>query len=247
MTATRHSGRILLVLTSLTLAACGATATPSGVPSVSLSPAPSSAAVARLAPSVLPAASPSATPAPVVPSPSVEPSAEPSEQPTAEPKIDPGTAGPGCGTGQLGFTAHRTELPQDLHFGGATIEFTTAGIGLRNGTFQADDAIPGGLGLTPDELAVRVDPGTHIILRGAGMTITTLSAGAVPWSTVNFAEGLGSSGATPTALAARLRSDGSVSVSAPTAAGDFMVAFGLGWQTDCLNGDGVAYGRIKVN
>jgi hypothetical protein len=158
-----------------------------------------------------------------------------------------GTAGPGCGTGQLGFFTHRDELPDTIHFGGATIELTTALIGLRNGSYTADDAIPAGIGLSPTELAVRVDPGTHVILRGDGMVLTGVSPTVVPWDTVDFVDGLGSSSASPTELTRRLRPDGSISVSAPSAPGDYMIEFGLRWHTTCLVGDGVAYSRIKVN
>lgn len=132
-----------------------------------------------------------------------------------------------------------------LHFGGATIEFTTAGIGLRNGTYLADDAIPAGVGLEPDEIAVRVTPGTHIILRGDGMTITEVEVRDVPWDTVSFEGGLGSSSAEPTELTWR-RSEGSISVSAPDKPGDYMIEFGPRWHTTCLVGDGSAYSRIKV-
>jgi hypothetical protein len=175
----------------------------------------------------------------VEPEPSVVTEPEPSEELT-------GTAGPGCGTGAKGFFAHRGELPDVLHFGGATIEFTTAGIGLRNGTYMADDAIPAGVGLDSDEIAVRVTPGTHIILRGDGMTLTEAQVSQVSWATVSFEGGLGSSSAEPTKLTWRSRADGSISVSAPNEVGDYMVEFGPRWHTACLVGDGSAYSRIKV-
>ena len=44
----------------------------------------------------------------------------------------------------------------------------------------------------------------------------------------------------------RVRSDGPVSVSAPTDTGDDMVMFGPRFRSTGLRGDGVAYGRIKV-
>jgi hypothetical protein len=213
--------------------------------------------VPALSPSSAPSGSTPAVSPSVVPSPAVEASASvaaesPSAEPTSvdsEPSGEPmsGTAGPGCGTGQLGFFTHRDEVPDELHFGGATIELTTALIGLRNGTYTADDMIPGGIGLTPTEIAVRVDPGTHIILRGDGMVLTQISAAVVPWNSVDFVDGLGSSSDQPRALDWRTRADGSISVSAPETSGDWMVAFELRWQTPCYQGDGVAYSRIKVN
>lgn len=248
MHPSRSLGRSAFVLlVGLNLTACAAAATPTLAPSVPSS-SPSAGASAGAAPSESTSVAPSASPSPI-PSEAPSPSPAPTSTPdlTPEPTLDPGTAGPGCGTGLAGFNAHSDELPPVLHFGGATIEFTTAGIGLRNGTFGADDVIPAGIGLSPNEIAVRVDPGTHIILRGAGMTITSLNVSVVPWSTVHFEGGLGSSAAKPIALDWRLRADGSISVSAPVPSGDYMVEFLPLWHTDCLAGDGVAYGRIKVN
>jgi hypothetical protein len=205
--------------------------------------------VAASAPVDLPSASPAPSVAAATTPPAESPSVEPEPSAVTEPEPSEelsGTAGPGCGTAAKGFFAHRGELPDVLHFGGATIEFTTAGIGLRNRTYGADDAIPAGLGLEPNEIAVRVTPGTHIILRGDGMTFTDMEVRDVPWSTVSFEGGLGYSSAKPTELTWRSRSDGSISVSAPDAPGDYMVEFGPRWHTACLVGDGSAYSRIKV-
>lgn len=232
----------------LVLAGCSAAPAPSSAPHVvtgspSLAPSPTVAPSASSAPSATPAPEPSA-PAGGEPSASPEPSAEP------EPSIDESgsaTGGPdGCGTGSAGFFAHRDEVPAAFHFGGATIEFTTAAIGLRNDTYQADDAIPGGIGLTADEIAVRVDPGTHILLRADGVSIVDLTARVVPWATVSFEGGLADVGE-GTALAWRTRADGSASISAPTTPGDWAVEFFPRWQAACVQGDGVAYGRVKVN
>jgi len=41
--------------------------------------------------------------------------------------------------------------------------------------------------------------------------------------------------------------DGSVTIVAPTVPGDYEVELGIQWQTACLKGDGVAYGRITVD
>ena len=94
---------------------------------------------------------------------------------------------------------------------------------------------------------MRVDPGTHIILRATGATLTSLDVRVVPWSTVSFEGGLGASSAAPVDLVWRLRADGSISVSAPLTSGEYMVDFHPLWQTTCLRGDGSAYSRIKVN
>ncbi|HZC32991.1 MAG TPA: hypothetical protein VE640_06860 [Candidatus Bathyarchaeia archaeon] len=188
------------------------------------------------------------------PSSSVEASTNvvlPGPQPSAAAVSDPpetadGAAGPGCGTGRAGLVAHRHEVPAVLHFGGATIEFTTAFIALRNGTYGADDTIPAGVGLTPNEIAVRVAPATSIVLRGDGLVVTESLVRVVPWSTVSFDGGLGFSPATPVDLPTRLRSDGSMLVLAPLKVGDYMVQFDPHWLSNCLRGDGSAYSRIKV-
>jgi hypothetical protein len=236
----RHLG-ILATIVALVAGACSASPT-AGSPAASIAPS-ASREVAQPSSSVEPTAS-------VEPSPSLDVS--PSPEPTAvEVEPDPsevidGTAGPGCGTGRAGLLAHRVEVPDVLHFGGATIEFTTAEIALRNGTYGADDVIPAGVGLTPTEIAVKVAPGTHILLRGDGLVLTESLVRVVPWSTVTFDGGLGFSPAKPVDLPGRLRSDGSISVSAPLDPGDYMVEFGPRWLSDCLKGDGSAYSRIKV-
>ena len=149
--------------------------------------------------------------------------------------------------GEIGFATHRDEIPASLRFGGATIELTTAGLGLRNGTYDVDDAIPGGVGLTRDEIAVRVDPGTHILLRGRGLVLTGTTAASVPWASVTFAGGLATWAGPMRTLPWRLRDDGAISVSAPAEPGDWMVDLTSTWRSACLHGDGTAYGRIKVN
>lgn len=236
----------MTALVCLVISACSSTVPSADRPSASAAPS-----IAGRASDTLSAMSPGPSPDP---SPSSRtnssdavssPESTPAESDRSSEPIA-GTAGPGCGTGQLGFLTHRGELPDVLRFGGATIEFATAGVGLRNGTFVADDAIPAGLGLSPAEVAVKVAPGTHILLRGDGMVVAETRARVVPWSTVVFSGGLGASPATPVELAERPRTDGSVSVSAPVEPGDYMVGFAPIWRTSCLAGDGSAYSRIKV-
>jgi hypothetical protein len=234
------SHHVALIATIAAVVAAGCTASP-----------PTGSRVASASPGAAVAVKPSPSVAPVA---SVEASRSfesPSSEPTAVAASDPpdtieGTAGPGCGTGQAGLFAHRAEVPAGLHFGGATIEFTTAHLALRNGTYGADDAIPAGIGLTPDEIGVKVAPGTHVLLRGDRLVLTKSVARVVPWSTVTFQAGLGASAATPVDLPTRVRTDGSISVSAPLEAGDYMVEFMPQFHSDCLEGDGSAYGRIKI-
>jgi hypothetical protein len=237
------SRHVALIATIAALIGAGCTA---GAPTGSLigSAAPNAAGAAQPSPSVVPAASEEASQR--VESPSADPSAVTVSDPPDPPDTIDGTAGPGCGTGRAGLIAHNDEVPAVLHFGGATIEFTTAFLALRNGTYGADDSIPAGVGLTASEIAVKVAPGTHILLRGDGLVLTKSVVRVVPWSTVSFDGGLGASPATPVDLPARLRTDGSISVSAPLEVGDYMVEFFPRFHSECLEGDGSAYSRIKI-
>ncbi len=226
----------------LALAACTATPAPIVPPSA----VPSATAAVATALSSSPSSVPSAFA-------TVDPSAEPvptdSSQPTNPPDPTPtprGTPIPGCGIGMAALLADLREIPASLHFGGATIEFRTASVGMRDGSYVADTTIPAGIGLSPSEIAVVVGPGAGIVLRGAGLILIRVDAQVVPWSTVIFSGDLGGSSATPVDLPWRLRSDGSISVSAPMAPGDYMVSFHPLWRSACLEGDGSAYSRIKV-
>jgi hypothetical protein len=230
-------GVTLIVL----LSACTsgpAPATPA-VASAGPSTAPSIAVVARPAPST-PLAT--ATVTPVV----TTPSASASVEPTPEPTLDSGTAGPGCGTGQAGAFAHSGGIPRTLKFGGATVEFTNLSISMRNGTYEASDSVPGGIGLTPDEIRIRVSPGEHVILRGDGLPLTSVHAAVVPWRTVIFGGGIAESPAKPVVLVWRLRADGSISVTSPTKVSEYMVEIFPSWRTECLEGSGTAYARLVV-
>jgi hypothetical protein len=239
MHPSRSLGRsVLLVLAGLSLAACGATTTPSLLPGAA-SQAPSIAVE-----SVRPAASATSDPtASSDPTPSVEPTdvPEPTEAPTPTP-----TQIAGCGTGEAGFVAHRSEIPETLAFGHATIEFTPAGVSMRDGSHDVSDSIPGGVGLTANEIAVVVGPGEHVILRATGLTLVATTAAASPWSMVTFQNGLADIGGPATTLAVRVRADGSLSVSAPSKVGDWAITFYPSWHGDCLEGNGTAYARIKV-
>jgi hypothetical protein len=230
-----------LSVAALSLGACAVPVAPSAVPSTvaivasaSLSPsgAPSSPPA-----TVSPSADPEGSQAP-------EASADPAPEPA--PSDDPGTAGPGCGTGRAGLFAHNDEVPDTIRFGGATLEYTSLSVSLRNGTYDASDSVPGGLGLTPDEIAVVVGPGDHILLRATGRTLTATSAQYVRWSTVQFDGELAFSAAARGDLPWRVRSDGSLSVSAPSKVGDYEVEFGPRWIGTCIEGSGLAYGRVKV-
>jgi hypothetical protein len=117
---------------------------------------------------------------------------------------------------------------------------------MRDGSWPVDDVIPGGVGLTADEIAVVVGPGDHIILRAPNAALVDTTAAAVSWSSVKFENGLADLRGLRTALPWRVRADGSLSVSAPDQVGDWAVEFLPQWQGDCLKGNGTAYARIKV-
>jgi hypothetical protein len=242
MHRSRSIARTLLVLVAgLAVGGCSATTpSPSGLPA-----ATPSLAIASSRPA------PSASPLPLSSAPTASARASDPPDPTDPPEpTEAPTPTPsqiaGCGTGEAGYLASDREAPATLQFGHATIEFTQAGSGMRDGSYNVDDAIPGGVGLTANEIAVVVGPGDHIILRGTGITLVDTSATASAWSTVTFAGGLASLRGPKTTLDWRLRTDGSLSISAPTQVGDWAVEFLPAWHGACLKGDGTAYARIKV-
>ena len=227
---------VVLTVTGLSLSACIATTTPPSVHPGPPSASPSSAGVAPSAPASSLAAA------------SVDPSTEPATE-TPQPTDPPTRTLPpiaGCGTGEAGFAAHRSEIPKTFAFGHATIEYTSAGIEMRDGSIVTGDSIPGGIGLTANEIGVVVAPGDHIILRASNAALLETSATAVEWSTVRFENGLADLSGERTTLAWRVRADGSLSISAPVRVGDWAVEFLPRWQSECLKGDGTAYARIKV-
>jgi hypothetical protein len=223
----RNAAIAVAVAASIAVAGCIGTrygGPGAGAPSVSIAPSPS-------AETGSPSASPTAS------------AAEP--EPTASEEMS-GTAGPGCGTGQKGFFAHRDEIQHVLTLDGSPIELTTAAVGLRNGTYDADDAIPGYLGLTSDEHAVREVRAGKLVLAAKGMTLTGLTVGTVPWSTVDFSADLPSTTATPKAAVWKVLTNGTIAITAPAKAGDYLLDMTVLWQTQCTHGDGTVYGRIDI-
>ena len=117
---------------------------------------------------------------------------------------------------------------------------------MRDGSYVADDVIPGGIGLSRNEIAVVVGPGEHIILRGAGVALVDAHGAASPWSQVVFENGVADPRGPAVVLSERIRGDGSLSISAPNQVGDWAVSFLPYWRGPCELGDGTAYARIKV-
>ena len=193
--------------------------------------------------------SPTTAPSPsaVASSPSTSPAPSASDpQPSASDEMT-GTAGPGCGTGQKGFFVHRDQIQEFLTLDGTPIELTTAAVGLRNGSYDADDAIPRYVGLTRDEVAVKEAPAGKLVLAAKGMTLTQLTVGTVPWSTLDFSAELPTTTATPQPAMWHLATNGRIVILAPPDAGDYMLDMAVDWQTECLRGDGTAYARIAIN
>ncbi|MBA2718993.1 MAG: hypothetical protein H0U52_07105 [Chloroflexi bacterium] len=228
---------VLVLVSGFSLSACISTTAPIVEP----------ATPSAVTPSIVPSASTGALATPVAVesvAPTTAPSANPSD-PTPEPSEDLGSAGPRCGTGRAGLFAHNDEVPRTLRFGGATIEFTNVSVSMRNGTYDTSDSVPGGIGLTPDEIAVVVDSGDRIVLRAVGVVLTSSAARVVPWRQVKF-DGLATLRGDPIDLSWRLRDDGSASIAAPTDAGDYAFEVSPSWTGTCIAGGGLAYGRIKV-
>lgn len=171
--------------------------------------------------------------------------------PTPSPEPSPAEASPspGCGTGDAGFHDAAAQLDRELDFEGQPLQLVTASMSMRDGSMNADDAIPGFVGLGPALPPVRLPRGVAGLLTGrGGLELTRAQVTVYEWADFTFAEGelptlhsAGSPGfATPDA-------QGAILVTAPARAGDYVLGFTLQWQTACLRGDGVAYGRMLVD
>jgi hypothetical protein len=194
-----------------------------------------------------------ATTAPVAPSQVAEgssaassPAASASEPAPSASDDTTGTAGPGCGTGEKGFTAHTDEVQHTLTLDGVPIELTTASIAMRDGSYDADDAIPAYVGLTSDEVPVEDMRAGKLVLAAKGMTLTGITVTTRPWSSMDFSTDLPSTTAKPRALTWRFVSNGRILIVAPSRAGDYMLDMTVLWQTECLHGDGTVYARINI-
>ena len=235
-TTTRHPARPSILLRMLAI----------GVLAVWL--VACTARVASDLPSPVESGSPTGTPSPA--SLAAEPSAKLTPGPSDDDTVSTPTPSPipGCGTGETGFRDHTRKVDRMLSFGDAEIELTTAAMAMLDGSFWADDAIPGFIGLTEDERAVHVGAGDPVTLAGDGMSFRAVQVTLVRWSDVGFPagglpydDGLGFEGT------AEIGGDGSLAIIAPQQVGEYLVELVIGWRTDCLEGDGTAYGRIKVD
>jgi hypothetical protein len=208
-------------------------------PATSHSPSPSTSpgalAVITASPSIEPTAS--ATPAPT---------ATPTEAPSVAPNPAP-AEGTSCGTGEAAFKRAVRDVDNGLAFGGRPIEFTTAGITMRNGSYAADDSIPGFIGLTSDEVAVESGSGGSVRLNGPpNLTLIRADARSWPWSSIDFANGSGGRDEDARPVVATPNGARAILVHAPMDAGDYALEFHVTWMTACLEGDGVAYARLFV-
>jgi hypothetical protein len=179
-------------------------------------------------------------------SPSASPAAPASEPAPSASDDTTGTAGPGCGTGEKGFTAHTDEVQHTLTLDGVPIELTTASISMRDGSYDADDAIPPYVGLTSDEVPVEDVPAGKLVLAAKGMALTGLTVTTRPWSSMDFSADPPSTTAKPRALTWRFVSNGRILIVAPTRVGNYVLDMTVLWQTECLHGDGTAYARVNI-
>jgi hypothetical protein len=235
--STRFMRVVVLAVASLALALTGCTG--AAGESAPASPPASVAGIASATPTALASSSPEPS---VSASASVEPGEEDDEgSPTPKP-----TPIPGCGTGESGFLAIDDKFDHLLTFGDSDIELTTAGIAMRDDSYVASDSIPGHVGLTKDERAVRVGPGERVRLVGDGMTFPEVIVAFASWSDVDFDTDPPTLAGTLTEGMAVVAANDTVAIVAPTAPGDYEVELSIHWQSRCVKGDGTAYGRLKV-
>lgn len=165
--------------------------------------------------------------------------------PSVSASVAVATADP-CGTGRTAYFAARDEMPPFLTLADAPMELTTASIGLHNGSYEASDSIPGGVGLTADEPAVETGVNDPIRLAGPATTLVGVTASRAPWSTVDFTDGLGWTSWPMEPIAWTAEADGSISLVAPPEPGESLIDLVVSWETACLAGGGTAYGRVVV-
>jgi hypothetical protein len=234
-----HFVRVLAVAAlALALAGCTGAAGVSGP----VSPPASVAVIASATPIALPSTSPQPT-ASVEPEEDEVEDEDDEESPTPKP-----TPVPGCGTGESAFHEHTGEVNRLLSFGDSEVELATAGIAMRDDSYLADDVIPYYAGLKEDQEVVRVGSGERVLLTGDGMTLADATTTFARWSDIEFVKDQLPSLAGPRTEDVTTQStDGTVSITAPEKPGDYLVDLWVHWQTACLKGDGVAYGRLKVS
>jgi hypothetical protein len=181
------------------------------------------------------------------PTASVVPSPDPTDDPGDDASPPPVTPLPGCGTGEGAFRELAPAISRVLRFGGAPIELTTAAVAMRDGSYVADDAIPGFLGLAADEHAVAASPHGTVRLSGqSGMRLTGAQVGVYRWRDISFrANSLPDVSGGPTGGSAKSDGKGGILVAAPPR-GEYALELTVQWTTDCLQGDGVAYARVVV-
>ena len=186
---------------------------------------------------------PAATPSPTL-------AAMPAATPTSVDTVTAPPSGvpiPGCGTGEAGFRTAAAVFDRKLRFGGTAIELVTAGMALRDGSWWADDAIPGFTTLSPVTAAIVGKAGAAITLSAApGMRLTGIQADVYRWAALDFTNGLANPSEAARSTRALLDGIGAASITAPAQPGDYALAFGVHWLTECLSGDGVAYARVVV-
>lgn len=194
-----------------------------------------------------------ATPQPIVGSP-VPPMPTPSSVPTASPP--PGTTSvPArstppldiCGRGREAMISRRIELPSEMVIGGARAEMTTHAIGLRNGSYDAGDSVPGGIGLEADEVASQVRAGGSVSISAPPARLIGAQVSTARWAEVTFEPGgLANVPEARDVSIVTIETDGMGSFRAPAASGEYVAVVFIDWQTACLEGHSFGYGRIVV-
>jgi hypothetical protein len=150
-----------------------------------------------------------------------------------------------CGSGEAAFrAAAESEGPPILRIAATEVAFTNGGIGLHDGSWWADDAIPAFAGLRADLAVVAADSRESLVLTADGARLEDVRIALYDWAAIDF----GPDPPQPAAgLEGRVVLDSVVAtIVAPDAPGEYAVEVTTGWVGRCLRGDGVGYGRIVV-
>ena len=118
---------------------------------------------------------------------------------------------------------------------------------MRDGSYDADDAIPGFVGLDEGRAGGRGGSRGQARARRNGDDADEADRRDGAWSTVDFSKELASSSATPKPASWHVASNGRIVILAPSKAGEYLLEMTVTWQTECLEGDGTVYGRVAVS
>ena len=189
------------------------------------------------------------SPEPITPqSPRPTPSAQPADSPGPATEIagPPTPTSGSCPAGEAGFRQLAPLLDRTLRLDGATLKLITASIDNRSGDWVVDDVIPPWVGLGEDTPTVAASAQASGSLAGSdGMALTAGTVVIFEASLFDIGRDVypDPSSARPTTLG---RDGETLVVPYGRATGRWVLEFHVGWETQCLAGDGIAHAFVET-